>query len=471
IGGGEGGDGANVSITGGTVHASAGSGDTGNRAIGPGYGSDEYGSLTLGDLLMVWSERMAVTAERVPMCWYRTDVHVEPCDHSDGFTYTIDGTTSADHHISHCPYCNHSDTALHTFDEHGVCTVCGAQASAYTVQLYMPHDQGDGSFDGQTYDCIATHLVVPGSSYILPLATLKVPGLRFAGWEATTAPTGATYTSPYTTATADTLYRTGNRYTISANISFVARYSGLNITLLDDAGNGETLSRYDGMQAASVTLSGRTLYKDNDWNTLCLPFSLASLEDTPLAGATLMELDTEGTYDTDKQTGFDPNTGTLYLYFKSATGIEAGKPYIIKWTSGDNIENPVFENVTISNLTSDVSAPYLTFKGTYSRLQYTEEDRKLLFLGTGNQLHFPDGEGTTNIGSCRAYFRVQELLLSASLAAPLRIVMNLDADHTATALENALPEGQRGLKLFRDGRIYILRDGITYDILGRKITH
>ena len=85
IGGGEEGDGAKVTITGGTVHASAGSGETGNRAIGPGYGSDEYGSLTLGGLLMVWSERMAEADERVPMCWYRTDVHVEPCTHA-GYT-------------------------------------------------------------------------------------------------------------------------------------------------------------------------------------------------------------------------------------------------------------------------------------------------------------------------------------------------------------------------------------------------
>ena len=94
IGGGEGGDGANVTITGGTVHASAGSGDTGNRAIGPGYGSDAYGSLDIGDLMMVYSERMAAAVERHDMCWYRTDVHVELCTHPG---YTADT----------CPYHKH----------------------------------------------------------------------------------------------------------------------------------------------------------------------------------------------------------------------------------------------------------------------------------------------------------------------------------------------------------------------------
>jgi hypothetical protein len=94
IGGGEGGDGGNVTITGGTVHASAGSGDTGNRAIGPGYGDDVYGSLTIGDNMMVYSERMAAAVERHDMCWYRTDVHVELCTHPG---YTADT----------CPYHKH----------------------------------------------------------------------------------------------------------------------------------------------------------------------------------------------------------------------------------------------------------------------------------------------------------------------------------------------------------------------------
>jgi hypothetical protein len=52
-----------------------------------------------------------------------------------------------------------------------------------------------------------------------------------------------------------------------------------------------------------------------------------------------MELDTEGTYD-GHQTGFDATNGTLYLYFKEATSIEAGKPYLVKWgTTPDLVIN------------------------------------------------------------------------------------------------------------------------------------
>lgn len=87
-------EGITVTITGGTVHASAGEGGTGNRAIGPGKGCDAYGQLTIGDLMMVRSERLAAAEERKNMCWYRTDVHVEPCTHPD---YTADT----------CPYHKH----------------------------------------------------------------------------------------------------------------------------------------------------------------------------------------------------------------------------------------------------------------------------------------------------------------------------------------------------------------------------
>lgn len=94
IGGGDGIDGGNVTITGGTVIARAGLDETGCRAIGPGEGCDDYGSLTLGDNMMVSSERMANVDERKNMCWYRTRVRVEPCTHP--------GHTADD-----CPYHKH----------------------------------------------------------------------------------------------------------------------------------------------------------------------------------------------------------------------------------------------------------------------------------------------------------------------------------------------------------------------------
>ncbi|MBQ1858645.1 MAG: right-handed parallel beta-helix repeat-containing protein, partial [Paludibacteraceae bacterium] len=101
IGGGEDGDGGWVTINGGTVVAKTTGTDEGSRAIGPGDGSDDYKTLDIGDDMMVISERKFTAAERKNACWYRTNVRVEVCDHSDGFTYTVDGTGPNDHHISH----------------------------------------------------------------------------------------------------------------------------------------------------------------------------------------------------------------------------------------------------------------------------------------------------------------------------------------------------------------------------------
>ena len=54
IGGGYKGDGGTVTITGGSVIAKAGEqGGTGNRAIGPGQSNENYGTLTIGNAMMV----------------------------------------------------------------------------------------------------------------------------------------------------------------------------------------------------------------------------------------------------------------------------------------------------------------------------------------------------------------------------------------------------------------------------------
>ena len=176
----------------------------------------------------------------------------------------------------------------------------------------------------------------------------------------------------------------------------------------------------------NVCLQGRTLFKDGAWNTLCLPFSLNSLEGTPLAGATLMELDANGDY-SGNMTGFDPSTRTLYLFFKNATSLEAGKPYIIKW-DGDgtnNIVSPVFTGVTmttypaygVSNENNEYTVRVknnnlnaVEFRGSYSPVSLPIKDMSVLFLGAQNKLYWPNAANndsdTYQLNSCRAYFWV-----------------------------------------------------------------
>ena len=199
------------------------------------------------------------------------------------------------------------------------------------------------------------------------------------------------------------------------------KYYVTNLSLYDNASNATLLRDTDGKQL-NVTLSGRTLFKDGNWNTLCLPFDLKNDGFYDLIGnGTLMELDIERTYDANGnddvngsyKTGFDPATGTLRLYFKTASEIKAGTPYIIKWPSGgSNLESPAFQSVKIDN--SDAALLRQTvqsadgrvqFIGTYSPVDIYTADHDNLYLGTGNKLHSPQADGYA-INACRAYFHV-----------------------------------------------------------------
>jgi hypothetical protein len=168
------------------------------------------------------------------------------------------------------------------------------------------------------------------------------------------------------------------------------------IATLADRGNQSLPTSYP------VVLNGRTLYKDGAWNTLCLPFAISNFAGTPLEGATVKELNGSTSNLTD---------GTLTLNFSNdLTAIEAGKPYIVKWASGENIENPVFKGVTVSNTTNNTAFTGGEFKGTYSPVGLTVNDKSNLFLGNGNTLYYPNGanneDGKYYLNACRAYFEL-----------------------------------------------------------------
>ena len=154
---------------------------------------------------------------------------------------------------------------------------------------------------------------------------------------------------------------------------------------------------------ANVTLTGRTLTKDNAWNTLCLPFCLSAgqIEDSPLAGAVIREM--------DSSTNLSSN-GVLTLNFKDAKSIEAGKAYIVKWTTtGENITEPVFNAVSIENadLTGTESTDgNVKFVGQYSPFAIDESNiNSILFIGSNNKIGY--SKNPRQLKSCRAHFWVR----------------------------------------------------------------
>jgi len=175
------------------------------------------------------------------------------------------------------------------------------------------------------------------------------------------------------------------------------------LTLQDGADNSDLIIDNVGRQS-HVTLSGRTLYRDGQWNTLCLPFDVddcvdddgLTFTDTPLEGAEVRTL-TSATF----------SSGVLTLNFGDAvTGMRAGVPYIVKWPDGEPIVNPVFENFDINKtlraLTFDNGK--VTFRGSYDPVSYTDEDRSVLLLGSENKLYHPHAGAT--VGAFRAAFSV-----------------------------------------------------------------
>ena len=227
------------------------------------------------------------------------------------------------------------------------------------------------------------------------------------------------------------------------------------VLLIDAAANSSAITALNG-QTVNVVLANRTLYKDGNWNTLCLPFSIDDMDinNTPLAGAKLMSL-----ANVNSNTGFDSSTGTLTLDFVDAGEIDAGVAYIVKWeTTGDPIENPVFEGVTI---TTDTPADHKTtsqdekvsFVGTYDQKNYTDEDKSVLFLGDGNTLYYPSGSNPTTIGAFRAYFQLNGITASESSSGVRAFNLNFGDETTGiVSIENGKLKIEAGAWYSLDGR-------------------
>ncbi len=189
------------------------------------------------------------------------------------------------------------------------------------------------------------------------------------------------------------------------------------IKLANAADNSELLTTYDG-KSVIAKLTGRTLYKDGAWNTLCLPFDLA-IAGSPLEGATVKVLSATGTE-------FDENQ--LSVEFGDApTTIPAGTPFIVKWASGDNIVEPVFTYKTINKTAGSTDFTGGSFVGNYAPVVLAENDYTKLYLGAANKLYWPASDVTLN--SFRAYFN-----LPGATAAP---AFKLDfGDEVVTGISN-----------------------------------
>ena len=338
-----------ITITGGIITASGTS-----NAIGVGAGGD-YGTLNLGNM-KVYASASATTpvasGSRESTC-RSTYAKLMPCtehSYSDGrctycakyqwytVTYNGNGSTGGSVPTDNTHYANDGTGTVTVLGNTGNLERTGYAFIGWNTQadglgtdytpgatfiisdnttlyakwalIYNVTYDGNGATSGTVPTDATDYLSGQTVTVLGNTGDLALTGYAFGGWNTQADGLGTDYAPSAT-------------FTISDNTTLYAKWEVNKLELANNADNDDNIDAAsgDGLYY-DVTLSGRTLYHDGDWNTLCLPFDVDDFTDTPLEGATVKTL-----------TSSDFNDGTLTLTFSDdLTSIEAGKPYIVKWT-------------------------------------------------------------------------------------------------------------------------------------------
>ena len=168
-------------------------------------------------------------------------------------------------------------------------------------------------------------------------------------------------------------------------------------------------------QMVEVTLTDRTLYKDGDWNTLCLPFNV-KLKGSVLEGATVKKLNGEKSSLED---------GKMILTFEDEEEeLQAGTPYFIKWDKSEDLVNPVFTGVDISSIrpTEVMSNDgQVSFVGKYSSFNIVESGAtgenegnrdEIILLSSGSKLGY--SKNSRILHTLRCHFKTYSETMARS---------------------------------------------------------
>ena len=376
IGAGEDGDVSNmISINGGTVDAYGGSDIM--RAIG-GEDDEDYSYISIGENIRVTSISPfgnSVVMHMTRMMFLKLYLHLkfEPCDHEprmESNTYTYFDSTR---HSYHCFYCGGTVIEQHSWNSEDKCIYCNYESIIHKVRfLEMEYDEDRKDYIYHEVSELEMD-VLENRQFTMPEPIFtNLWDLVFAGWVK-----GKPYVDnyPWMSGYEKPVQPGDNQKVEDQDLYYKARYIKREVKpSLDVSGNMTGDLEAAMGQTFNITFRGRKFIINSEWNTLCLPFSMTAeqIGDSPLANGKIVELDTEKTTLSD---------GVLTIAYKTATEIEAGKPYMVKWVIGEEDENthiddPIFKRVTISAAApTAVSAAGISFSGTFAPLTLASGDK------------------------------------------------------------------------------------------------
>lgn len=217
--------------------------------------------------------------------------------------------------------------------------------------------------------------------------------------------------------------------------------------------NSYRLTLWDGA-TKDIVLVGRTL-QPGSYNSFAVPFDIPASKYSDYNIAKVKKL-TDSSYNT--------STKELSLTFADEdTKIEAGKPYLVKVSSLVPINNPRFDEVTVSKTPVTVETTAVHFVPTLGKTLVTgyggnaSNANSVLILGANNTLYNPSVVNDSNqdpqsyMKGFRAYF---QLVGEAASAKSINLDFS-DGDPTSISVAD-IRNGQPG-------------NDTTYDLQGRRV--
>ena len=237
-----------------------------------------------------------------------------------------------------------------------------------------------------------------------------------------------------------TLLSTDNQMLLYFHSDGSKVFSGLNlqvtllpsVVLADAATDNSTTIAGNVGEEKRVVLKDRTLYKDGEWNTICLPFDVDLTDvNNPLYGAEAKTLTDASVNDTHVSLTFgNPDSAT-----EPVTTLKAGTPYIIRWNADLDIKT-----MADWDAFAEAVAGGNTFAGKLVKLANNIEVSTMVGTSNAKFKGTFDGNGHT--------LTLNNLSATTEFCAPFRYVdgatiMNLHTMGTVIAGENTTNDKYR----------------------------